>query len=138
MCHKKGHFSCNCSQHVWNQPRSQGREAIVDDRSEADKSLPPQDNLQAHAQHWLQSVAEEGEDMKDLVLQDLLLCPSRDTNQVQGFEVARWAVSHNVQAKMSIVLSLRSTKVSKGTVHLVHSDLAVETLIQSVRTLLCT
>ena len=40
-CHKKGHFSRNCSQHVWNQPRSQGQEAIANDRSEADKSLPP-------------------------------------------------------------------------------------------------
>ncbi len=40
-CHKKGHLSCNCPQHTWNQqPRrnnwnqqSQGQEAIVDDRS---------------------------------------------------------------------------------------------------------
>jgi len=43
-CHKKGHLSRNCPQHTWNQsgggrqrnwtPRpSQGREAIVDDRS---------------------------------------------------------------------------------------------------------
>jgi len=24
ICHKKGHFSCNCSQHMWNQSRSQG------------------------------------------------------------------------------------------------------------------
>jgi len=67
-CHKKGHFSRNCSQHVWNQPKSQGREAIVNDRSEADKSPPPRENPQARAQHWLRSVAEEGEDMKDLVL----------------------------------------------------------------------
>ena len=71
-CHKKGHFSRNCSQHAWNQPRSQGWEAIVDDRSEANKTPPPQENLQTHAQHWLQWVAEEEEDVKDLVLQDLL------------------------------------------------------------------
>src|SRR6266702_4416121 len=43
-CHKKGHLSCNCPQHTWNKPSnnsqrswtprpSQGREAIVDDRS---------------------------------------------------------------------------------------------------------
>src|SRR6266702_3933989 len=41
-CHKKGHLSCNCPQHTWNKPNesrnwtprpSQGREAIVDDRS---------------------------------------------------------------------------------------------------------
>src|SRR6266702_7140230 len=44
-CHKKGHLSCNCPQHTWNQSinsgrqrnwtpcLSQGREAIVDDRS---------------------------------------------------------------------------------------------------------
>ena len=50
-CHKKGHFSRNCSQHVWNQPRSQGQEAIIDDWSEADKSPPPRENPQAHTQH---------------------------------------------------------------------------------------
>ncbi len=71
-CHKKGNFSHNCPQHTWNQPQSQGREAIVDDRSEADKSPPPRENPQAHAQHWLRSIAEEGEDVKDLVLRDLL------------------------------------------------------------------
>jgi len=71
-CHKKGHFSHNCSQHVWNQSRSQGQETIVNDRSEADRSPPPKDNLQACAQHWLQSIAEEGGNVKDLIIQDLL------------------------------------------------------------------
>ncbi len=42
-CHKKGHLSHNCPQHTWNRPNnnqrswtprpSQGRDAVVDDRS---------------------------------------------------------------------------------------------------------
>ncbi len=34
----------------------------------------------------------------------VVLRPSRDADWVQGFEVAQRAVSHNVRAKMSIVL----------------------------------
>ncbi|SRR6266702_2359973 len=47
-CHKKGHLSRNCPQHTWNRPGnnesrnwtshpSQGREAVVDDRSICDE-----------------------------------------------------------------------------------------------------
>ncbi len=46
-CHKKGHLSHNCPQHTWNKPnsnqqswtpcQSQGREAVVDDRSVCDE-----------------------------------------------------------------------------------------------------
>src|SRR6266702_1474386 len=73
-CHQKGHFSRNCPQHVWNQTQSQGREAIVDDRSEADKSPPPRENPQARTQHWLRRVAEEGEDCYGRVLFSLFFC----------------------------------------------------------------
>src|SRR6266702_2623090 len=30
-CHKKGHLSCNCPQHTWDQHPSQGQDAVVDD-----------------------------------------------------------------------------------------------------------
>ena len=50
-CHKKGHLSRNCPQHMWNKSNnssqrnwtphlSQGREAIVDDRSVYDEEQP--------------------------------------------------------------------------------------------------
>jgi len=81
-CHKKGHLSRNCPQHVWNKPStswvpprpSQGREAIVDDRSIAGEE-PDQNNTmmpQQTASAWLRSVANEGEEVRDLVMRDLL------------------------------------------------------------------
>ncbi len=85
-CHKKGHLSCNCPQHTWNKPNesrnwnprpSQGREAIVDDRSICDEEPPltvPSDTQtpQQQANSWLQGVASAGEDVQELVMRDLV------------------------------------------------------------------
>ncbi len=85
-CHKKGHFSRNCPQHTWNkqpcqndwnsQP-SQGREAIVDDRSVVDEepTMVARSNMktpQQSADAWLRGVANEREEVRDLVMRDLL------------------------------------------------------------------
>jgi len=85
-CHKKGHLSRNCPQHTWNKPNesrnwslrpSQGREAIVDDRSVYDEepSLAAQSSvqtLQQQASSWLRGVASAGEDVQELVMRDLV------------------------------------------------------------------
>ncbi len=89
-CHKKGHLSRNCPQHTWNQPRgerqrnwtprpSQGREAIVDDRSicEGEEEQPTiarstVQTPQQQADSWLRGVATAGEDVQELVMRDLV------------------------------------------------------------------
>jgi len=86
-CHKKGHLSRNCPQHMWNRsnnnqrnwtPRqSQGREVIVDDRSICDEEqiMTTQTNaqtLQQQADTWLRGVATAGEDVQELVMRDLI------------------------------------------------------------------
>ncbi len=85
-CHKKGHFSRNCPQHTWNQqPRrnnwnaqsSQEREAIVDDRSVIDEEPTiragnARKTSQQSADAWLRGVANEEEEVQDLVMRDLL------------------------------------------------------------------
>ncbi len=85
-CHKKGHLSRNCPQHVWNKsnesrnwtPRtSHRREAIVDDRSTCDKepSLIARSSTQTpqqQANSWLRGVATAGEDVQELVMRDLV------------------------------------------------------------------
>ncbi len=63
-CHKKGHLSHNCLQHIWNKGRSQGCEAIVD---ESLTQTPQQ-----WADTWLRSMANEGEDIQELVMRDLV------------------------------------------------------------------
>ena len=84
MCHKKGHLSCNCLQHTWNQnntrqtPRSsQGRDAIVDDRSicNEEQTLVARSSTQTPQQQadtWLRGMATAGEDMQELVMRDLV------------------------------------------------------------------
>ena len=77
-CHKKGHLSRNCPQHTWNRPsnnqrnwtpcQSQGREAIVDDRSVCDEEqiMTTRTNTQTPQQQadmWLRGVATAGEDI---------------------------------------------------------------------------
>ena len=79
-CHKKGHLSRQCPQHVWNKPNNwaprptQGREAIVDDRSVVEEDTCENHNAtpQQTANAWLRSVANEGEEVRDLVMRDLL------------------------------------------------------------------
>src|SRR6266581_3608279 len=89
-CRKKGHLSRNCPQHTWNQPNgerrrnwtprpSQGREAIVDDRSayEGDEEQPivarsSTQTPQQQADSWLRGVATAGEDVQELVMRDLV------------------------------------------------------------------
>ncbi len=88
MCHKKGHLSHNCPQHTWNRlsnnnqrnwtPHpSQGREAVVDDRSVCDEEQPtvPRSSTQTpqqQADSWLWGVATAGEDIQELVMRDLV------------------------------------------------------------------
>ncbi len=87
-CHKKGHLSRTCPQHTWNKPggsnqhnwtprQSQGREAIVDDRSVYDEEQPiiVRSNMQTpqqQADSWLWGVAMAGEDIQELVMRDLV------------------------------------------------------------------
>ncbi len=83
-CHKKGHLSRNCPQHTWNQPnrrntwnqQSEGREAVVDDRSvveeEPTESQSAMRTPQQSADTWLRGVANEREEVRDLVMRDLL------------------------------------------------------------------
>ncbi len=85
-CHKKGHLSRNCPQHTWNKPNesrnwtprpSQGREAIVDDRSICDDEQPSiarssTQTPQQQADSWLRGVATAGEDVQELVMRDLV------------------------------------------------------------------
>ncbi len=86
-CHKKGHLSRNCPQHTWNRPSnnetrnwtsrpSQGREAVVDDRSIYDEEPPTivRSNTQTpqqQANSWLCRVATAGEEVQELVMRDL-------------------------------------------------------------------
>jgi len=86
-CHKKGHLSRNCSQHTWNKPsnnqrnwtpcQSQGREAIVDDRSTCNEEqiMTTRTNAQTPQQQadtWLRGMATAGEDVQELVIRDLV------------------------------------------------------------------
>jgi len=85
-CHKKGHLSRNCPQHTWNRPNnnqrnwtprpSQGREAIVDDRSVADEEVTmartDAQTSQQQANEWLRGIATAGEDVQELVMRDLV------------------------------------------------------------------
>ncbi len=90
-CHKKGHLSRNCPQHTWNRSNnngkqrnwtphpSQGRKAIVDDRStyEGEEEQPIAARLttqtpQQQADSWLRGVAMAGEDVQELVMRDLV------------------------------------------------------------------
>ena len=85
MCHKKGHFSRNCPQHTWNKPdhqnawnqRSEGQGAIVDDQSVLEEELPTvarstTQTPQQLADAWLREVANERDEVRDLVMRDLL------------------------------------------------------------------
>ena len=85
MCHKKRHFSCNCPQHMWNQQNrqntwnrwSEGWEAMVDDWSVIDDELAiisrnTTQTPQQSADTWLRGVANEREEVWDLVMKDLL------------------------------------------------------------------
>ena len=85
-CHKKGHLSRNCSQHTWNKPHnnqrnwtpqpSQGREAVVDDRSVCDEETitaqTSTQTLQQEADTWLRGVTTTGEEVQELVMRDLV------------------------------------------------------------------
>ncbi len=87
-CHRKGHLSRNCPQHTWNKPNnnkgcnwtprsSQGREAVIDDRSvcEEEQSLVARSSTQTPQQQadtWLRRVATTGEDVQELVMRDLI------------------------------------------------------------------
>jgi len=85
-CHKKGHLSRNCPQHTWNKPnndprnwtprRSQGREAIVDDRSIDEEEITTAcvnaQTPQQQANEWLRGMATAGEDVQELVMRDLV------------------------------------------------------------------
>ncbi len=85
-CHKKGHLSRNCPQHTWNKPSSnqrnwtsqwsQGREAIVDDRSvdeeEVTTARANAQTPQQQANEWLRGMATAGEDVQELVMRDLV------------------------------------------------------------------
>ncbi len=88
-CHKKGHLSRNCSQHVWNQNNnrqnnrqnwvsqpSRGREMVVDDRSvNEDEIVTARANTQMPQQQadtWLRGISTAGEDVQEMVLRDLV------------------------------------------------------------------
>ncbi len=86
-CHKKGHLSRNCPQHMWNKPnnaqqnwasrQSQGCEAVVDDRSVCDEEpvITARANAQTPQQQadtWLQGMASAGEDVQEIVMRDLV------------------------------------------------------------------
>ncbi len=86
-CHKKGHLSCNCPQHTWNRSNnnqrnwtphpSQGREAVVDDRSVCDDEQmievqSANQTPQQQANTWLRGMATAGEDVQELVMRDLV------------------------------------------------------------------
>ena len=88
-CHKKGHLSCNCPQHTWNQSNnggrrnwtpcpSQGRKVVVDDRSVCDGDEQPAEvqsttqTPQQQANSWLRGVAMAGEEVQELVMRDLV------------------------------------------------------------------
>jgi len=85
-CHKKGHLSRNCPQHTWNRPnnnqrnwtsrQSQGREAIVDDRSINEEEVVTARAItqtpQQQANEWLRGMATAGEDVQELVMRDLV------------------------------------------------------------------
>jgi hypothetical protein len=84
FCRKPGHFAWDCRQKRNNQgPSSPPRNTqgpmhaqqicqegsniqVVDDRSVADDQTPQQ-----HANDWLTSVADEHDDVKDIVMQEL-------------------------------------------------------------------
>ncbi len=84
-CHNKGHLSHNCPQHTWNRsnnqcnwtPRpSQGRNAVVDDRSVYDEEVTVArantHTPQQQADTWLRGMAAAGEDVQELVIRDLV------------------------------------------------------------------
>ncbi len=84
-CHKKGHLSCNCLQHTWNQqnhqntwnPQSEGREAVIDDRiiikeDPITTARSATQTPQQSANTWLRGVANKREEVRDLVMRDLL------------------------------------------------------------------
>ena len=86
-CHKKGHLSRNCPQHVWNRPNNagrnwtsqptRGREAVVDDRSVCDEEpiITARGNAQTPQQQadtWLRGIASAGEDVQEMVMRDLV------------------------------------------------------------------
>ncbi len=87
-CHAKGHLSRNCPQHMWNKPNdggrrnwtphpSQGREAIVNDRSicNEEQTTVARSSMQTpqqQADSWLRGVAMAGEDIQELVMRDLV------------------------------------------------------------------
>jgi len=75
-CHQKGHFSCNCLQHTWNKNQSQGRDAVVDDHSiDEEQIIMVQSSMQTPQQSanaWLHGVANKHEEVRDLVMRDLL------------------------------------------------------------------
>ncbi len=76
MCHQKGHLSHNCLQHIWNKGKSWGREAIINDQSVINEEVMiaqgSTHTLQQQADAWLRSMANEGEDMQELVMRDLV------------------------------------------------------------------
>ncbi len=71
-CHKKGHLSRNCPQHTWNH--TQGWEAVVDDQSTIDgKTIVAQGATPKEcAMSWLRSIADEGGEVQELVIRDLI------------------------------------------------------------------
>src|SRR6266702_2718562 len=82
-CHKKGHLSRNCPQHTWNRQshlntwtqRSKGWEVIVDDQSvigEEPSNIARSETQtpQQSADSWLRGVANEREEVQDLVMRD--------------------------------------------------------------------
>ncbi len=77
-CHKKGHLSHNCPQHMWNKNNNwpphpvQGREVVVDDRSKIEPDNEQGTTLQQTANAWLCGVANEREEVRDLIMRDLL------------------------------------------------------------------
>jgi len=79
-------LSRNCPQHTWNKPnnnqwnwtsrQSQGREAVVDDRSideeEVTTARANAQTPQQQANEWLRGMATAGEDVQELVMRDLV------------------------------------------------------------------
>jgi hypothetical protein len=80
-CGKPGHFARDCRQKQYGnqgipqnnqgpvrtrQTQNESNIRVVDDRSVADDRTPQQ-----HASDWLTGVADENDDVKDIVMQEL-------------------------------------------------------------------
>ena len=75
-CGKKGHISCQCKQHMWNQPvqATASSSQVIDTNYQEQETGGPRGDIQSpkqQASDWLLGVAGEDDKVKDMILQDL-------------------------------------------------------------------